>query len=326
MKNFFLVCLSLFTLTQVTKAQTNTITGTIRDDQGSPIRYVFIHDTRSMRATFTDSLGNFSIQVTPDSRLQLQSPGHKDTILSITPGTNKLPITLSPARGNKTIVYAQVKLITEAVRTTNEVDLGTVTSGGTISGIKHQKEGTRGNRYLFDEFVPGYVVSTDGKLVYNANYRFNYDKIGGALLLTEDNNTVTHVPDEQIKSFSIFGGGDKLYTFEMVPAIDKSHYVQVLSSGPKYVVYKLTLTHLVKSDYTNAGITSHGADYDEFVDDDTYAVLDVTNNQVLPLSPKKKSIKADFVKEADKTNKYLADHSGSINDEYLTNFVSYMNE
>jgi len=326
MRKFFLVCLSLFTLTQVTKAQTNTITGTIKDDQGSPIRYVFIHDTQSTRATFTDSLGNFAIQVTPASKLQLQSPGHKDTVLSILPGNNKLQITLKSAIVDKTKVYAQVKLVTEAVRTTNEVDLGTVSSGGTISGIKHQKQGTRGNRYLFDEFVPGYVVTNDGQLVYNANYRFNYDKIDGALLLTEDNNIVTHVPDEQIKSFSIFGGGDKLYTFEMVPAINKSHYVQVLSSGPKYVVYKLTLTHLVKSDYTNAGITSHGADYDEFVDDDTYAVLDVTNNQILPLSSRKKSIKAVFVKEADKTNKYLSSHSGSINDEYLTSFVSYMNE
>lgn len=326
MKKVFLVCLSLFTLTQVTKAQTNTITGKIKDDQGSPIRYVFIHDTQSTRATFTDSLGNFSIQVTPTSRLQLQSPGHKDTVLNITPGSSQLQVSLKQAVGETVKVYAQVKLVTEAVRTTNEVDLGTISNGGTISGIKHQREGTRGNRYLFDEFVPGYVITNDDKFVYNYAYHFNYDKIGGALLLTEDNNTVTHVPDEQIKSFSVFGNGDKLYTFEMVPAIDKSHYVQVLSSGPKYIIYKLVLTHLVKADYTNAGITSHGADYDEFVDDETYAVLDVTTNQILPLLPKKKSIKADFIKETDKANKYLTDHSGSINDEYLAELGNYMNQ
>jgi len=326
MRKIFQVFLTLLTFVRFANAQTNIIAGTVKDDQGSPLRYIFVHDTQSKRATFTDSLGDFSIQVEPKSRLELQSPGHTDTILNIIPGSNKLEITLKAAKGNTTRVYAGLKLVTTTVRTTTEGDLGTVSSGGTISGMKHQKEGVRGRRYLFDEFLPGYVISSDDQLVYNPSYHFNYDKIGGALLLTEDNNTVTQVSTERIKSFSIFGDGDRLYTFEMVPALNKSHYVQVLSSGPKYTIYKLVLTHLVKSDYTNAGITSHGSDYDEFVDDETYAVLDAKTNRILPLSPKKKSIKADFIKEADKVNKYLSDNSGDINDAYLRKLGDYMNQ
>jgi hypothetical protein len=325
MRKSFLVCLALFAFIQVTNAQVNTITGTIKDGQGSPIRYVFIHDTQSQRATFSDTLGNFSIRVTPTSRLLLQSQGHGDTVLNVVQGS-KIQITLKTAADDTAKLHANVKLVTETVRSTTEGDMGTVSGGGMISAMKHQKEGTRGNRYFFDEFVPGYLISSDNKLVYNPTYRFNYDKIGGGLLMTEDNNTVTQVSNDQIKSFSVFGGDSKLHTFAMVPAINPSHYVQVLSSGPKYVICKLILTHLVKSDYTNAGITSHGADYDEFVDDETYAVLDVASNKTTPLSLKKKSIKEDFAKEADKVNKYLADHSGSINDTYLANFGDYINQ
>ncbi|MFI5159891.1 MAG: hypothetical protein ACHQHN_01370 [Sphingobacteriales bacterium] len=325
MRKHFLVCLALFAFIQVTKAQVNTITGTINDGQGSPVRYVFVHDTKSQRATFTDTLGNFSIRATPTSRLQLQSAGHSDTILNIPPG-GKMQVTLKTVADDTTKVHAGVKLITETVRSTTEGDMGTVSSGGMISGMKHQKDGTRGNRYFFDEFVPGYIISSDDKLVYNPNYRFNYDKIGGGLLMTEDNKTLTQMSGDQIKSFSIFGSDGTLHTFEMAPAVNSSHYVQVLSSGPKYAIYKLTLTHLVKSDFTNAGITSHGADYDEFVDDKTYAVLDVASNKTVPLSLKKKSIKADFAKETDKVNKYLAGHSGSIDDTYLADFGDYINQ
>lgn len=326
MKKFFLICLSLLAVIQLGQAQTSTITGTIKDTQGSPLRYIFIHDTKSQRATFTDTLGNFSILVTPSSRLELHAGSEGDTILNIPAGGSNMQIILKGGSGDTTKMHAGVKLITETVRTTTEGDMGTVSNGGTISGMKHQKEGTRGNRYFFDDFMPGYVIDNGDKLVYSPHYLFNYDKIGGTLLMTEDNNTVTQVPNEEIKTFSIFGTDGKLHTFELVPAVNGSHYVQVLSSGPKYVIYKLILTHLVKSDYTNAGITSHGADYDEFVDDETYAVLDVAANQTVPLSPKKKSIKADFAKEAPKVDKYLSDHSGSINDTYLAAFGDYMNQ
>ncbi len=76
----------------------------------------------------------------------------------------------------------------------------------------------------------------------------------------------------------------------------------------------------------NNGVTAHGNDYDEYVDDADYYVLDIKAGQPQKLSLKKKSIKEDFAKDADKVNKYLSDNSGSIDDAYLSKLGAYMNQ
>ena len=124
----------------------------------------------------------------------------------------------------------------------------------------------------------------------------------------------------------MYNNKDERFVFAKVPGIDQSHYVQVLSSGSKYSVYKLIKTKFVKSDYVNNGVTSHGNDYDEYVDDADYYVFDVQANQSKKISLKKKSIKEGFAKDADKVNKYLSDNSGDINDAYLAKLGDFMNQ
>ena len=41
---------------------------------------------------------------------------------------------------------------------------------------------------------------------------------------------------------------------------------------------------------------------------------------------KRKSLKESFAKDAEKVNKYLSDHSGDINDAYLSNLGDAMNQ
>jgi hypothetical protein len=330
MKKIFSICLLLLATVQLTKAQTNNITGTVKDEQGNPLHFVFVHDNRSKNAAFTDSLGNFSIYQAVGSKLQFQLSGHSDTSVNIDKGTANLQIALRSSGkggGAGSSLSAHIKLSTEPVGASKtDADMNTLANGSTISAIAHQKGNTRGNRYLFDEFAHGYVINTQNVLVYDENYRFDYDKIGGVLLLTEDNNNVTQVSDLQIMSFTLFSNTDQLVTFEQVPAIDKTHYVQVLASGAKYNIYKSIKTRLVKASYTNAGITSHGNDYDEFVDDIDYYFVDTKTNQPVKFNPKKKALKTIFAAEPDKINKYITDHSGDIDDMYLSNLGAYMNQ
>jgi hypothetical protein len=114
--------------------------------------------------------------------------------------------------------------------------------------------------------------------------------------------------------------------FEKFAAIDNAHFLQVLSTGKKYKIYKLIKTKFVKADYVNTGVTQHGNDYDEYIDDADYYVVDIQANQQQKLSLKKKSIKDAFPKEADKVNKYLSDNSGRIDDNYLSKLADYMNQ
>jgi hypothetical protein len=196
--------------------------------------------------------------------------------------------------------------------------------GGAIAP-GHRKGKTKGSQYLFDTFVCGYVVNSSGEIVYQTGNRFDYDKIGGSLLLTTDNKTIIEVAWDKISSFTLYSSTDERFDFEKVPSIDPSHYVQVLVSGPKYKIYKLIKTRLDRADYVNKGSVSYGNDYDEFVDDADYFVFDAQDKHVQKLPLRKKSIKEVFAKEADKAAKFLATNSGSINDIYLSKLGELMN-
>lgn len=320
MKKTFLISLLLTLTAFVTNAQTNTITGMVKDEQGNPLHFAFVGDVQNKYAVFTDSLGNFSIPVLPDSKLKVSLLGYKDE--TIVAGNGNLQVALKSAGDGA----ADGTTVSTDLKTTNaNVPLATIGDGGVIAPT-HQKGELRGSMYIFKTFAPGYVVTAAGELNYSPDYLFDYDKIGGTLLLTQNKRVITEVLWDQIKSFVLYSNTDERFVFEKVTAIDQSHYVQVLTSGKKYKIYKLIKTKFVKADYVNSGVVAHGTDFDEYVDDADYYVLDLQGNQPQKLSLKKKSIKEDFAKEADKVNKYLSDNSGRIDDVYLSKLGAYMNQ
>ena len=208
----------------------------------------------------------------------------------------------------------------------SEGDLLALTAGGDLIGsVKHIKGNTRGNRYLFYNFVNGYIITPANTLIQNSKYHYDYDKIGGTFLVTDDNKSITQISENQIKDVILYDNTDHRFVFEKVPAADKIRYVQVLASGSKYEIIKLTKTNFVKADYVTNGITSHGNDYDEYVDDATYFVMDAQTKQLQKLSLKKKSLKEDFAKDADRLNKFISANSGDIDDAYLSKLGDYLN-
>jgi hypothetical protein len=208
--------------------------------------------------------------------------------------------------------------------TKNEVATISNDMGGYLKPA-HEKGDTRGSQYLFVTFVPGYMINSSGEMVQRPGYLFDYDKINGDLLLTRDNKTIVAIGWDETQSFSLFSNTGERFDFGKAPAIDKSHYVQVLASGPKYKIYKLIHTRFAKADYVNNGAAPHGHDYDEYIDEPDYYVVDVQSGQPQKFSARKKSIKTVFAKEADKINKYLSNNSGDIDDAYLSKLGDYMN-
>jgi len=326
MKSTFLILLLIVITTAVTTAQNNTVAGSVKDAKGTPLRFVFVADAQYKNGAYSDSLGNFTIAVHPDSKLEFQLPGYKDTAMAVDKAGADMQVTLlgAGANGSSGSVGTSSGAVSSQSLTTNEVAVESNSMGGYLKPA-HEKGNTRGSQYTFITFTHGYIINSSGELVQKPNYLFDYDKMGGILLLTKDNQHINAVSWDQTNSFVLFSNAGERFEFEKVPAIDKSHYVQVLASGKKYKVYKLIKTRFVKSDYVNNGVTAHGNDYDEYVDDADYYVLDVQSNQLQPLSLKKKSLKADFAKDADKVNKYLSDNSGDIDDAYLGKLGAFMN-
>lgn len=318
MRKTISICLLMLLTAVIAGAQI--ATGTIHDDTGNPLHYVFINDAQYKTAALSDSAGNFTIPVHPDSKLQFNLTGYSDASLS--PGTKLTGISVvlkSQGGASATAGSLSAKMTIERRENLSTLGIG----GAIVPG--HQKGDLRGSMYLFDKFTPGFTADASGNIVYNPGYFYDYDKVKGGLLFTKDEKTVEQASWDQVRSFTIYSPTDQRFDFTEVPAIDQSHYVQVLASGARYKIYKLIETKFVKSDYVNTGLTQHGNNYDEYVDDADYYFVDGQGAPV-KFSLKKKALKELFAKEADKAGKYMSAASGGIDDAYLAKLGEYMNQ
>lgn len=201
-----------------------------------------------------------------------------------------------------------------------------ITSGSMAYNLT-SKENTKGSRYLFDDWAKGYVTDDKGNAINSENYTFNYDKIGGTLLLSQDKQTAIAVDKEHVKNFVVYNKADKVMAFEYAPAIDATHYCEVLATGAKYKIYKLTKTKFIKADYKNDGISSSGNKYDEYVDEPVYYVIDVKTPAPQKISLKTKAIKQAFAADADKVKTFFADHKDDdIDESFLSALGDFLNQ
>jgi hypothetical protein len=231
--------------------------------------------------------------------------------------------------GIKTYSYNEMKLInnkmvpvSEHVATT--ANMGSVNYGGMMP-VYHQPTETKGSRYLLGNWSPGLVVNQFDTIIKNDSYSYNFDKITGDLLMTQDMKSQIEIDRSQVKSFAL-KSSEIGYVFVHAPLIDNGdRYFQLLGQGVKYAAYKSIKTKLVKANGVSTGLTSVGNDYDEYVDEIIYYFVDLKNKTVKQFELKKKSIK-DVAPEKDKTEKYFADHKkDDINDRFVAGFVYYLN-
>jgi hypothetical protein len=236
---------------QLTKAQNKTITGSVQDQNGRLLHFVFVGDIEYKNAVFSDSVGTFTIPVHADSKLQFKLEGYQDTLIvadKIKPG---LQIVL------KSSANVPVETINLSLHTFR-------TESGLVAPAR-QKPNLVGSRYLFDTFSHGFFTDMSDKMVNNQYYLFDYEKVSGFLLLTIDKKNVIAVVKNQIRSFTLYDNTDHRFDFEKVPAIDNAHYVQVLATGGKYKIYKLIRTTFVAADFQSTAAGGAGHEYDEYV-------------------------------------------------------------
>jgi len=246
MKRTLFIFILLLAAVQLTKAQVSNITGMVVDAKGNPLHDVFVADQQNKTATFSDSLGNFTIAVRPDSKLHFERAGYKDTLIAgVKPGM-QIAMTPEGTDGQGAMAGNSSDQGQSSALTKNEVARMSNDMGGYLRP-SHEKGDTRGSQYLFETFVHGYMINSSGDIVYKPNYLLDYDKMGGNLLLTRDNKTMLIVGGDQAKSFCLFSNTDQRVDFEEVPAIDNSHYFQVLAEGTKYKICKLLKTRFARA-------------------------------------------------------------------------------
>jgi hypothetical protein len=188
------------------------------------------------------------------------------------------------------------------------------------------KENTQGSKYLFSDWVKGYVVNSNQSTINNPQYLYNYDKLSGELLLTQDKRSAISVGREQISSFTLeYPGGDSVM-FRMVPALDDKHYTAVLAQGPKFTLYRITKTRFTKADYHTDGMTESGNNFDEYVDTQSYYLQQSPGAAPLLIKLSKKSLKSAMAGNKGAEN-FLSEHgSDAVDEAFARNMVKAANQ
>jgi len=282
-------------------AQTIEVKGIVNNQKGQPVPYAFVRDAQHNYATYADSTGTFLIKADPASELAVYANNYKSTQVKI---ENKTDITVVlPADGQGGAV-ANLNSGNEEVNSTF-LSRGQmlVINSGIPSGGGSAKEGftqepTRGSRYLFTNWVPGYGINKKDSLVVETSNMYNYDKINGNILYTNDGRSMAQVSPSQLKSFSLYDRKGRAHFYESAPEINKKPFVEVLLSTPKYKIYKKSDTKLTRADFHTDGVLEMGHRYDEYVDNDRYIFVG-GDGKMQSISLKKSTLKKLLSGDAD---------------------------
>ena len=318
MKKITLSGLLIF-LASITFGQTSPISGTVTDEQGQPVPFVFIKDAQHNYATYTGPDGTYKLNADPSSALMATSNNYKESLIKIEIQA-KVDIVMHPGgtagtnAGSTADAFAVTEIGTKGKDTQPMAQFGTT------------KEELHGSPYLFTNWVHGYAITTADSIKQNDSYLFNYEKTTGLLLYTAGGNAMKAVNKEEIKGFTLFDEKGQPYIFEDVPVVNKKVFVQVLSSGSKYIIYKDINTKFHKADFTTNGITSSGNNYDSYDDNSNYYLVTQPNGTPVKFSLKRSAIKKIFGADAAKVNQFISAHdSDEVDDIYLEKLGDFMN-
>jgi len=327
MKKHILAFILFAAACQMGKAQATTLSGTVKNESGMPLPYAFLQDKHSGNAAYADSAGMFTMPVTPSSQVTVSCRGYLATPVDVA-GHNTIDIILkkdpaytAAANGAKS---KDMENMDNAFKTYTATAQGPAYANNGTLTFSNIKE-TVGSRFLFAQWVHGYLIRTNGQIVQGQSLLLNYDKTTGDLYLTEDQISVLLADRNLIERFVLYTPQNKPYTFELVPGVSHNLFTQVISTGPKYSIYKLTTTKFIAANYKSDGMTSSGNNYDEYADEYAYYVQNAVTKSLQPLSLKKKALKEAFASEGDKITGFLAAHNGKIDDEYLAVLGDAMN-
>jgi len=170
MKIFATTCLLAFAGT-LAFGQTVTVNGTINNEKGQPVPYAFVRDANHNYATYADSTGTFMLKADPASSLQAVANSYKSTTVKIDNKTN-LNIVLPAGTPEVGVSSANEKKNADNSFISNRQMMVSAPTNNFGADLKvktgFNQEETRGSRYLFNDWVPGFGISKKDS-VYIAN-------------------------------------------------------------------------------------------------------------------------------------------------------------
>ncbi len=194
--------------------------------------------------------------------------------------------------------------------------------------VFNSMENTKGKRFLFDTWATGsQVTDAQGQPVNADSLLFNFDKLTGGLLVTQNKIDVMSVASAGIRSFSL-QYKRKDYPFQHVSAIDSTKiFLKLAGVDSLYSLYKECKAKFVKSNYRDDGLIQTGNPYDEYIDESEYNITKPNSSTSRIITLKPKDIKNVLVSQKEKVNAYFKEHrNDAIDENFLVNLINYINK
>jgi hypothetical protein len=204
------------------------------------------------------------------------------------------------------------------------------TKGG-ISPSAFQSYSSRdvdGTQFFMGGWKSGEVV-TMKKEAYGEGIQFCYDKVRQELFIRRnDSSLILLANKDEILSFSLKHDGKK-YNFINSSLFSDSRpevfYQVLVYDSLKLTLLKYIKTAFVKADPTDMMKQREGDIYDAFVDRYTYYI--VKNRGIPePVQLRTKSLKKVFANLQIDPEKYMSDHPEPIDEDYLIDMISQLNQ
>jgi hypothetical protein len=203
---------------------------------------------------------------------------------------------------------------------------GSATSFSTFQSYSSSQ--VEGSQFFLPDWGKGEIV-LNNKEVFNSGILLAYDKVRQELFIKQkDAPDILLGTKEDINTFSLKDAG-KEYNFvnsAVYSKVKPEVYYQVLVvDSSKLTLLKYTKGTFVKADKTDMMKQKEGDVYDAFVDKVTY-FISKGKAEPLPLQLKTKSLKKAFTDLSINTDKYINDHPGAIDEDYLVSMVTELNK
>ncbi len=188
-----------------------------------------------------------------------------------------------------------------------------------------EKDSAKGSQYLSLNWMRGVVELEDHRVMPKRNEYlfFNFDKINNKLYLINQAGTIWSYPIDSVRGFTL-GDGDKIFTFEKVPAVSDRFYLSpVIKSEKGYSLYKKLITKIVAANYRNEGYYTTGEKHDEFADFFEYFLIYPDKYTFKKFYLKESAIRKIFKEASVQPDDYV---KNPVTEESLVSMIENINE
>ena len=307
-----------------------TLHGIVKNEKNKPIPYASVIVEGEEKGTVTDSLGFFKIDAKPNSVLIINAQGYESAMEPVNGKDLITAVLVKESSGNAASGINETikpQSISNAFQDFSKAETGNLYHGSSLP-VFTIKENTVGTRYLFDSWVKGKIIDTANREINTYNYVFNYDKMTGKLIATQDKKNVIDVDDIAIDSYCLTNPSGQETMFEKINLINKDKFLVSLvnETNKKYALYKSINTKFIKANFVTNGLIESGNKYDEYADSYDYYIV-YSSGIYKKIELKERSVKQVLVEDKDKVKVFFTQHSGDkLNDSLLSQLILFLNQ